>query len=103
TIDVTGATVGQVFIICVKYSLKELVGYYLNPNYGVHYDFMTVINGQVVDHDPDGLQIGAPATTGVGDDPIAHINGLGLYKPIPNPFTKQTQMVFAVRAHEGGV
>ena len=55
--NVRGARVGQVPIVNVKYSLKPLVGTYLDPNNGVHYAFRTVINGQVVDSDPDGLRL----------------------------------------------
>ncbi|HMA47212.1 MAG TPA: hypothetical protein VKP11_08440, partial [Frankiaceae bacterium] len=66
-VDVTGAKPGQVFVVCVKYSLKPLVGTALLPGTGVHYSFETLIDGKVVDSDPDGLQIGAQRTTAVGD------------------------------------
>jgi hypothetical protein len=55
---VHGARPGQVFIGCVKYSLKGLVGTYMDPTMGCHYDFRTEIDGRVVDADPDGFQIG---------------------------------------------
>ena len=38
-IDVRGARVGEVFIVNVKYTLKTLVGTYLPPTNGVHFDF----------------------------------------------------------------
>src|SRR5207244_1665422 len=66
-VDVHGATPGQVFIISVKYSLKVLVGVTMDPTMGVRYDFATLINGQKVDADPDGLQIGAVNPVGLSD------------------------------------
>ena len=59
TIPITGATPGKVYIVSVKYSLKALVGVAMPPGSGVHYDFRTMVNGVIVDSDPDGLQIGA--------------------------------------------
>jgi hypothetical protein len=59
-IDVHGAQPGQVYIITVKYSFKNLIGTYMDPTMGCHYDFHTVINGLVVDADPDGFWIGMP-------------------------------------------
>jgi hypothetical protein len=59
-IDVHGAQPGHVYIISVKYSLKNLIGTYMDPTMGCHYDFHTVINGLVVDADPDGFWIGMP-------------------------------------------
>jgi len=76
SVDVHGATPGQVFIISVKYSLKTLDGTYMDPTMGCHYDFHTVVNGLVVDADPDGFWIGMPqllpgsgsgTTSGSGD------------------------------------
>jgi hypothetical protein len=65
---VHGARVGQVFIGCVKYSLKSLVGTYMDATMGCHYDFRTEIGGHVVDADPDGFQIGVvqPIVAGEG-------------------------------------
>ena len=95
SVNVQGAVVGQVFIINVKYSLKELVGQPIDPSYGCRYDFWTEINGHVVDHDPDGLQIGTPSVTGVGDGPPTH-RPVELYRPMPNPFTNGMQMAYSV-------
>jgi hypothetical protein len=94
-VHVTDAMIGQVFIISVKYSLKTLVGTYMSPTMGVHYGFQTEINGQIVDSDPDGLQIGAERTTGVGDLPTDWA-GLELYRPVPNPFRSGMRMAYAV-------
>ena len=60
SVTVTGATAGQVYIVSVKYSLKDLVGVYMDETRGCHFDFRTEINGQIVDADADGLQIGTP-------------------------------------------
>jgi hypothetical protein len=59
-VEVHGARPGQVFIGYVKYSLKSLVGTYMDPTMGCHYDFRTELDGHVVDADPDGFQIGVP-------------------------------------------
>ena len=95
SIDVTGATAGQVLVISVKYSLKTLVGTYMDPTMGVHYGFRTEIGGIVVDRDPDGLQIGdpTPMLLGVGS---TDSNLLELYRPIPNPFSSGMRMVYSV-------
>ncbi len=95
SVQVTGAVPGQVFLVSVKYSLKALVGSYLDPSRGVHYSFLTIINGKTVDMDPDGLQIGVYHYVGVGpgggDD-----GSLTLYRPTPNPFTSSTRMAYTV-------
>jgi hypothetical protein len=62
SVDVHGATAGQVFIVYAKYSLKSLVGTPMDSTTGCHYDFRTTIDGVVVDQDPDGLQIGVAST-----------------------------------------
>jgi hypothetical protein len=70
-VEVHGARPGQVFIGYVKYSLKSLVGTYMDPTMGCHYDFRTELDGHVVDADPDGFQIGVPqpiAGGGAGGD-----------------------------------
>jgi hypothetical protein len=68
SVDVHGATPGQVFVVSVKYSLKSLVGTYMDPTMGCHYDFHTVVDGLVVNADPDGFWIGVPQVlTGTGN------------------------------------
>jgi hypothetical protein len=62
-VAVTGATAGQVFVACVKYSLKPLVGTTMGS--GCCYNFATYVNGQLVDGDPDGLQIGTTVACGI--------------------------------------
>src|SRR6185503_5216907 len=69
SVSITGATAGQVYIINVKYSLKTLVGTYMDETMGCHYDFKTVVNGVVVDKDPEGLQIGVPRPVVVTEEP----------------------------------
>ena len=116
TVDVHGAHIGQVFIVSVKYSLKELIGSYVDDTTGVHYDFQTVVNGHVVDADPDGLQIGGrPSGSGSGgsgggteplDNPptrrlpgasmIATKDAVELYRPTPNPFSDGMTMAYDV-------
>ena len=81
SVDVHGATLGQVLIVSVKYSLKSLVGTYMDATMGCHYDFHTEVNGRAVDADPDGIQIGAvrPPAPPVGGsdygDPSSDPNG----------------------------
>jgi hypothetical protein len=60
SVDIHGATPGKVYVVGVKYSLKSLVGTYMDPTMGCHYDFHTVVDGLVVDADPDGFWIGVP-------------------------------------------
>ena len=96
SIAITGATPGQVLIVSVKYSLKNLVGVPFNPASGVRYDFRTLIDGQIVDFDRDGLVLGAPLVTGVGDDPVEDGEVPQFYRPVPNPFTNVTRIAYAV-------
>jgi hypothetical protein len=69
SVTITGATAGQVYIINIKYSLKSLVGTYMDETMGCHYDFKTVVNGLVVDQDPEGLQVGVPRPVVVTEMP----------------------------------
>jgi hypothetical protein len=95
-VNITNATPGQVFIISVKYTLKNLIGTTLPPSGGIHYDFKTMINGQVVDADPNGLDVGnANAAANVGVEP-SNDPTLALYRPMPNPFTSGMRMAYAV-------
>ena len=96
SIAIHGATPGQVMIVAVKYSLKNLVGWPFNPATGVRYDFRTVIDGNIVDFDRDGLILGQPLVTGVGDDPIGDGGVPEFYRPVPNPFTNNTRIAYAV-------
>jgi hypothetical protein len=117
TVNVTNAQVGQIFIVCVKYSLKALVGTPMPDSTGCRYDFQTEVNGLIVDRDPDGLQIGTPKPAapangtangggGIGGGPLPK-GGLGtfsmdatenvaLYRPVPNPFSDGMRMAYAV-------
>ena len=56
-IAITGATVGQVFVIGVKYSTKSVVGAPAPIPVTVHYDFVTYRNGSPVATDPLGLNL----------------------------------------------
>jgi len=116
SIPVTGATAGQVYIVRAKYSLKELIGSYLNPSGGVHYSFYTAIDGKVVDGDADGLQLGIPKSAppspeGPGlpagggaasklqagvDETGLEVDGIDLYRAVPNPFSDGMRMAYAV-------
>ncbi|MGH7730094.1 MAG: FlgD immunoglobulin-like domain containing protein, partial [Candidatus Eiseniibacteriota bacterium] len=123
SIAVQGATPGQALIVSVKYSLKALVGTYMDDTTGCHYDFRTEIDDQVVDADPDGLQIGAvrtPPPDGSGNPgsngDVELIPGyererpsvmsgrstdsdeIALYRPSPNPFSDGTRMAYSVGA-----
>ena len=98
SVEVHGATAGQVFIISVKYSLKVLIGTYMSSNMGVRYDFRTEIDGRVVDWDPTGIELGTLATAGVGSVPSSEVEGLELYRPVPNPFSRGTRLAYAVGA-----
>jgi len=69
SVTITGATAGQVYVINVKYTLKNLIGTYMDETMGCHYDFKTVINGVEVDRDPEGLQIGVPKPVVVTEEP----------------------------------
>ena len=55
---VTGATVGQVFIVSVKYDKQALEGEEppTDPS-TAHYNFVTNVDGTQVDADPDGLDL----------------------------------------------
>ncbi|HKQ58733.1 MAG TPA: FlgD immunoglobulin-like domain containing protein [Candidatus Eisenbacteria bacterium] len=122
-VNIQGTTFGKVFVISVKYSLKNLIGSPIGDSIGCHYDFRTVINGVVVDADPEGLQIGGRSTPPApptpprpGDDVVINpppMRGpteimssqpqgpeLELYRPAPNPFTDGMRMAYAV-AGEG--
>jgi hypothetical protein len=94
-VDIHNATAGQVYIISVKYSLKNLIGTALPPSGGIHYDFKTFVEQQLVDSDPDGLDVGQDVTGLVGVDPNTD-SSIGLYRPMPNPFTNGMRMAYAV-------
>jgi hypothetical protein len=113
-----------VFIISVKYNLKDgLIGTYMDENMGCHYDFRTLIDGNVVDWDRNGMQIGKPNSLQIALDPSAG-NGnpmplpnrdgviqssmapanngsdaadrISLYRPTPNPFIDGMRLAYAV-------
>jgi hypothetical protein len=94
-VEIHGATVGQLFIISVKYSLKDLIGTYVDATTGVHYSFRTEINGQIVDRDPDGIQIGGQGSLAVADVPSDADNFVA-FRPVPNPFRHGMRMAYAV-------
>jgi hypothetical protein len=94
-VEIHDATVGQVFILSVKYSLKNLIGTTLPPSGGIHYDFKTLVEQQLVDWDPEGLDVGAAVAGLVGVDPN-NDSSIGLYRPMPNPFTNGMRMAYAV-------
>ena len=121
-VNVQGATAGQVFIISVKYSLKTLIGSYIDDSTGCHFDFKTLIGGIQVDADPDGLQIGGSGSPAPPPPPMPNVppddvviilppmrdpvstagsepmvaEELALYRPAPNPFTDGMRMAYSV-------
>ena len=111
SVTINNATVGQVYVIGVKYSSGSVVGTNLGTSRPtVHYDFRTEIGGTVVDSDPDGLSlmncVGGAATatsatsTGLhtisADGAAGSLDGLQLYRPTPNPFEHSMRLAYAV-------
>ena len=110
-VTINGASIGQVFIIQVKYDANSIKNENANPNTSIHYDFATFIGGTEVDADPDGLHLtncvgghvaGAQPAGGKlpGGGPAAAEadldQGLEFYRPSPNPFSNDTRMAYAV-------
>ncbi|MFN2590462.1 MAG: hypothetical protein ABR518_06805, partial [Actinomycetota bacterium] len=56
-LNITGATVGQRFVIGIKYSTNSLVGATAPNPSTVHYSFTTSIGANVVDADANGLDL----------------------------------------------
>ena len=56
-IVVSGATVGQVFIVRVKYDPGTTVGTSVPNPTTVHYTWVTKVNGIQVDQDPNGVDL----------------------------------------------
>jgi hypothetical protein len=100
SVAVHGATPGQFLVVGVKYSLKNLIGTPMDPNGGCHYAFLTKVDGHVVDSDPDGLDIGFPYVTGVGDEPGSGFDDLVPMRPSPNPFRTTMRMSYVVMTPE---
>ncbi len=106
SVAVSGASVGEVFIVSVKYVTSTVVGTTVtgSPKPTVHYNFRTEIGGQVVDADPDGLNLqncvgGATAASQVaadGREGVSEFAGVELYRPAPNPFGQGTRFVYEV-------
>ena len=58
TIEISRATPGEVIIVSVKYKSSSIVGTWVySPYPPVHYDFVTKVNGMLVDQDVDGLRL----------------------------------------------
>jgi hypothetical protein len=58
TLDVSGATAGQTFIVAVKYTTGTVIGTPVKSPYPtVHYDFVTNVDGVLADRDTDGLDL----------------------------------------------
>ena len=100
SVAVHGATPGQFLVVSVKYSLKNLIGTPMDPSGGCHYSFLTKVDGQVVDSDPDGLDIGYPSVTGVGDVPDPGFEDLVPMRPSPNPFRTEMRLAYVVTTPE---
>ncbi len=125
SVTINGASIGQVFIIQVKYSANSVVGQNANKNTLIHYDFTTYIGGVAVDAAAGGLDLKncvggatpALASAGSGSENSASANsgsensasensasensasensGIEFYRPTPNPFFDTMRMAYAV-------
>jgi hypothetical protein len=56
TLNVSGATSGQQYILLVQYRTDTVVGAAPSPP-TVHYDYLTYLNAVLVNRDPDGLNL----------------------------------------------
>ncbi len=101
SVTINGASIGQVFIVQVKYDANSIKGQSASKNTSIHYDFATFIGGSQVDADPDGLNL----TNCVGGATVASSEeiGIGFYRPTPNPFFDATRMAYAVGEAGGHV
>jgi len=108
SVNVTGATNGQVFIVAVKYSANGLSGISLGSSRPkVHYDFKTQVGGTTVDQSANGLDFSncvgntvvstapIPPAVSIGTTP-GETDGLELYRPTPNPFVQSMRLAYAV-------
>ncbi len=95
-VAISGATVGQTFIVQVKYSANSVNGTSVSSPYPtVHYDFHTEIGGVTVDLDPDGLDLAKC----VGATSASAENGsskLDLEANHPNPFNANTTIKYSL-------
>jgi hypothetical protein len=94
SVAITGATVGQNFIIGIKYSTSSVVGTFVgNTKPTVHYDFATKIGVNQVDFDADGIDLSnCVGNTIIADAPV----NLELAENYPNPFNPQTEIAFGL-------
>lgn len=96
-VSVTAATVGQLYIVSVKYSSSTLAGSLVGPILpSGHYDFAAKVNGVEVTRDPDGLNLAscaAPINGNSLSDIPAQIELQGNY---PNPFNATTSIRFSL-------
>jgi hypothetical protein len=97
SVNVSGATVGQTFIVGIKYNPGSVVGTaVVTPGPTVHYDFHTEIGGLTVDLDPDGLDLkdctGGATSTSAGNAS----SQLDLQANYPNPFNANTTIKYSL-------
>jgi hypothetical protein len=94
-VNVTGASVGQLYVVSVKYLTSSVSRTPIGSTTPiVHYDFVTKVNGAEVVRDPDGLNLsscGASPLPGFDVDP-----SLELLANYPNPFNATTSIRFAL-------
>ncbi|OGC78267.1 MAG: hypothetical protein A2145_05100 [candidate division Zixibacteria bacterium RBG_16_40_9] len=100
SVNVSGASVGQIFIVSVKYSVNSTVGTPVgSPAPTVNYDFRTEIGGSIVDLDPDGLAFGNKPPCVVSASGASAENTpskLDLQANYPNPFNANTTIKYAL-------
>ena len=97
SVNVSGATVGQTFIVGVKYNPGTVVGTSVGtPGPTVHYDFVTKIGATVVDTDPDGLDL-KDCTGGATSASAENASSqLDLEANYPNPFNANTTIKYSL-------
>jgi hypothetical protein len=90
----TGTSLGQVFIISLKYDSNSIKGLSANPNLQVTYQFSTQVNGSVVD--AAGPLLLKNCVGGASPADVAADASLQLYRPTPNPFGSTMRMAYEV-------
>jgi len=97
SVNVSGATVGQTFIVGVKYNPGTVVGTSVSaPFPTVHYDFRTEIGGVTVDLDPDGLDLAKCVGGATSTSAENASSKLDLQANYPNPFNANTTIKYSL-------
>src|SRR5262249_1488029 len=90
----TGTSVGQVFIISLKYDSKSIKGLNANKNLQINYSFSTLVNGSV--KDAAGPLLLKNCVGGAIPADLVADAGVELYRPMPNPFAGSMKMAYSV-------